>query len=258
MSKGRTTPSLRAQRLWGLEPQKAPREGLSVEKVVQAATAVADAEGLGAVSMSRVAKELGFSTMSLYRHVDSKDELLELMLDAAAQEPPEKLGAAGDWRADLETWALAMLDLFRRRAWLIQLPVSSIPSGPGQLAWVEAGLRALRDTALTDLERFSVIQLLATHVRGQAALTAQLGGAMAREGRDWHEAEQEWARDLAAVLDPERFPELSKLMASGTLAPAPSAQDHDPDAEFRFGLDRVLDGVEALIRRRGGPAATGT
>jgi AcrR family transcriptional regulator len=258
MSQGRTTPSLRAQRLWGLEPQKAPREGLTVEKVVQAAIAVADAEGLGAVSMSRVAKELGFTTMSLYRHVDSKDELLELMLDAAAAEPPEKLGAPGDWRAGLTAWTWAMLDLLRQRPWVVELPITGIPSGPGQLAWVEAGLRALRDTALTDLERFSVVQLLATHVRGQAAITAQLGGAMARAGREWHEAEQEWARDLAAVLDPERFPELSKLMASGALAPTPSAEDYDPDAEFRFGLDRILDGVEALIRRRGGTAPAGT
>lgn len=258
MSQGRTTPSLRAQRLWGLEPQKAPREGLSLEKVVQAAIAVADAEGLGAVSMSRVAKELGFTTMSLYRHVDSKDELLELMLDAAAQEPPEELGDSGGWRAGLTAWTWAMLGLLRQRPWVVELPITAIPSGPGQLAWVEAGLRTLRDTALTGLERFSVVQLLATHVRGQAALSAQLGGAMARAGRDWHEAEQEWARDLAAVLDAERFPELSKLMASGALAPAPSDQGYDPDAEFRFGLERILDGVEALIRRRGGPPAAAT
>lgn len=256
MSQGRTTPSLRAQRLWGLEPQKAPREGLTVEKVVQAAIAVADAEGLGAVSMSRVAKEVGFTTMSLYRHVDSKDELLELMLDAAALEPPEKVGTSGDWREDLETWALAMLDLFRRRPWLIHLPVTSIPSGPGQLAWVEAGLRALRDTALTDEEKFSVVQLVASHVRGQATLSAQLEGGLKRSGRDWHEAEQEWARDLAAVLDPERYPELARMFASDALAPVPSAEDYDPDAEFRFGVERILDGVEALIRRRTGTAAT--
>ena len=75
--------------LWGRRERgkRGPRAGLSADAIVAAAVRVADAEGLEAVSMARVAKELGFTTMSLYRHVSGKDELLQMMWDASAQVP---------------------------------------------------------------------------------------------------------------------------------------------------------------------------
>src|SRR4051812_50195310 len=85
--------------LWGRRPsgRRGRRPTLGVEEITAAAVRIADAEGLGAVSMARVAKELGNSTMALYRHVESKDELLLLMSDAALEPPPD-LTPAGDWR----------------------------------------------------------------------------------------------------------------------------------------------------------------
>src|SRR5919198_4883542 len=90
---------------WGVRtpPTKGPKPGLSLDRIVAAAVAVADADGLGAVSMHRVAQELGSSAMSLYRHVSSKEELLDLMVDAAFGTPPSASGE--DWRAGLARWA---------------------------------------------------------------------------------------------------------------------------------------------------------
>ena len=99
-------------------PEPARKRGLTVDRVVTAAVALADAEGIDAVSMSRVAERLGFTTMSLYRHVRSKDELVLLMVNEAAGEPDEYVD--GDWRARLEQWSWDLLT---------RLPTIPGPSG---------------------------------------------------------------------------------------------------------------------------------
>src|SRR5688572_30415165 len=93
--------------VWGLRerPRRGPKPGLTLDAIVDAAVALADADGLGAVSMSRVAEKLGFTTMSLYRHVSSKDELLMLMMEAAIGAPTPSADPAPNWRAAMETFA---------------------------------------------------------------------------------------------------------------------------------------------------------
>src|ERR1700739_197087 len=93
--------------LWGRRERgrRGPKPELSVDAIVEAAVRVADAEGLDAVSMARVAKELGFTTMSLYRHVASKDELLQLMWNASAQGAEDLLLEGDGWRARPRVWA---------------------------------------------------------------------------------------------------------------------------------------------------------
>lgn len=118
---------------WGLRerPGKGPRPGLSLERIVAAGVRVAAAEGLAAVSMSRVATDLGASTMSLYRYVAAKDELLTLMMDAAAGPPPADLPRPGEtWRDGLSRWAWAYRAILHEHPWIVRIPISGPPAAP--------------------------------------------------------------------------------------------------------------------------------
>ncbi|MGW6455059.1 TetR/AcrR family transcriptional regulator [Streptomyces sp. NPDC055078] len=238
---------------WGLRdrPAKGPRPGLSLDRIVAAAVALAAAEGLGAVSMGRVAKELGVSTMSLYRYVAAKDELYVLMQDAAAGPPPLPPPPGTGWREAVTAWALAQRELLHRNLWLLRVPISGPPATPNSVAWWERGLSALADTGLDDGEKLSVIMLITGWVRSEAALTADLGAAADAGGTDADEATRRYAATLARLVDPDRFPAVAGLLRSGVLSePEPGTEDRDYD--FEFGMGTILDGIEARVRKRGG------
>jgi AcrR family transcriptional regulator len=226
---------------WGRRqpPRKGPKPALGLERIVDAAVQVAAAEGLAAVSMSRVATELGSSAMGLYRYVAAKDELLALMVDAALG-PPLAAPAGEDWRAGLSRWAWGYHAALRRHPWSLQVP-SGPAVTPNVTAWLEDGLRALGDTGLGEAEKLSVMLLLSGYVRNEATLVADVG----TPGEGEMEIMPAWGRQLAALTDPERFPALRAALESGAFD-----QDDDPDDEFTFGLDRVLDGIGALVERR--------
>ena len=215
--------------LWD-KARRGPREGLSVDRVVAAAIAFADEEGLPSLSMARVANRLGSATMSLYRHVSSKDELRMLMVDVAYGKPPSVPENGALWRAGLEKWARALLDVFGEHSWMVEIPVSGPPLEPGQLAWLEAGLAALVGTGLRPDEKLSVIVVLIGHVRA----TAQLFAAV--------DADVAYGDVLAALVDASAFPALSELVEARVF--------DSPTDDFGFGLRRILDGVEALIHAR--------
>jgi AcrR family transcriptional regulator len=224
---------------WGLRgrPSKGPKPGLSLERIVSAAVQVAASEGLAAVSMSRVAAELGSSAMSLYRYVAAKDELLSLMVDAVLGAPPAASDA--DWRSGLSRWAWAYHEVLRGHPWVLRIPISAPAVTPNQTAWLETGLSALGDTGLPESEKLSVMLLVSGFVRNEATLVADMSAPGERE------IMPHWGRLLAQLTDPERFPALHAALASPAFA-----QDDDPDDEFVFGLERILDGVEALVRAR--------
>jgi AcrR family transcriptional regulator len=234
---------------WGLRerPSKGPRPGLSLQRIVDAAVKVADSEGLAAVSMSRVAADLGASPMSLYRYVAAKDELLALMVDAAGGPPPAALAADEGWRAGLSRWARTELDFHRRHPWVTRVPISGPPVTPNQIAWLDRGLGCLRDTGLEEGEKLSVILLLTGYVRNYATLEADLAEAATASGSDPQAAASNYGRLLAKLTDAERFPALHTLIASGLFE---QEGPEDPNAEFAFGLERVLDGIDALVRAR--------
>jgi AcrR family transcriptional regulator len=146
--------------IWGLRrrPGKGPRPGLSLERIVDAAIGVAKADGFGAVSMSRVAKELGASAMALYRYVAAKDELVSLMLDAAIGTPPGPPAEDEGWRAGMSRWCWSYLAALRRHPWALRVPITEPPITPNQIAWMERGLASLRGTGLTEGEKISVIR----------------------------------------------------------------------------------------------------
>ncbi|MFD5200933.1 TetR/AcrR family transcriptional regulator [Streptomyces sp. NPDC058375] len=233
---------------WGLRerPAKGPKPGLSLERIVAAAVRVAAAEGLGAVSMGRVAKELGASTMSLYRYVSAKDELYVLMQETAFG-PPEPLSAlesGAGWREALAAWASAQRDRLHAHLWLLRIPVGGPPATPNSLAWWEQGLQALEGSGLDEGDKISVVLLVSNFVRSEAVLMADLAGAVAARGVSPEDVMASYERTLRRLVDPARHPGISRLLESGVLT-----EPDDPDYEFTFGMERLLDGVEALVRR---------
>lgn len=232
---------------WGLRerPTKGPKRGLSLERIVAAAVKLAVSDGLAAVSMSRVATELGASTMSLYRYVSAKDELLALMIDAAGGNPPAVPPSDEGWRVGLSRWAWAYRAVLIRHPWILRIPISGPPVTPNQIGWLEDGLRSLRDTGLTAHEKLEVILLVSGFVRNEATTAADITAASLASGSTLQEVMPTYGRLLARLTDAERFPELHAVIASGIF----DVPD-DPDYEFVFGLERVLDGIDALMRAR--------
>jgi AcrR family transcriptional regulator len=233
---------------WGLRerPGKGPKRALSLDQIVRAAIAVAAAEGLATLSMSRVAAELGVGTMSLYRYVESKQDLIELMIDIGLGPPPPAVPDAS-WRTGLAAWAGAQLAAFRANLWAAEVPISGPPAMPNVLTWLEQALTYLRGTGLSESQKMSVILLLSTYVRNQATLEAQLDAAVREAGQSASELMAGYNKMLSMILDPRRFPEMLAVAASGVLGDA-----DDWDDEFTFGLDRILDGVDVLVRRISG------
>src|ERR1700704_415997 len=131
--------------LWGRRERgkRGPRPGLSADAIVEAAVRIADAEGLEAISMARVAKKLGFTTMSLYRYVASKDELLQMMWNASAQGAEELVLEGDGWRPRLLAWAVIQRQALDRHPWITQMPMAAPPLAPNSLTFVERGLETL-------------------------------------------------------------------------------------------------------------------
>ena len=230
---------------WGVRerPGKGPKRGLSVARIVDAAIAVANADGLPAVSMNRVAAELGTAAMSLYRYVSSKDELLALMVDEANGPPPEQSSGADDWRTALTSWAQGQLAVYHAHPWVVHVPISGPPIMPNSVAWFEQGLRSLTGTRLTEDEKVGVILVVSGLVRNQAMLEMQLEAAM--RSADSEAVMTGYGRLLSQLTDPEHFPAVHAGIAAGVF----DADDED-DLAFDFGLGLLLDGIAVLTGRR--------
>ena len=229
---------------WGVRerPHKGPKPALSLARIVGAAVRLADAEGLDAVSMGRVAAELGAAPMSLYRHLSAKEELLELMTDAAWGDPPATPTAGEEWRTGLARWAWAMHANARRHSWVVRIALNSLPIMPHQVAWFENALACMADTGLTEARKGSVILLLAGYVRNTVATEADIGAAVMASGLDTSAWMASYSDMLRRLADPQRFPALRKFVEAGVFDVADG-----PDDEFIFGLDRILDGIATLI-----------
>lgn len=239
---------------WGLRsrPTKGPRPGIGVERIVEAAIKVAGSEGLGAVSMGRVAKELGASTMSLYRYVSAKDELFILMTEAGTGAPPRRPDAASGWRDGLAWWALAQRDVYRGHLWLLRVPITSPPATPNSVAWMEAGLATLQETALDEGSKLAALQIVNGYVRNEALLMADLDAAMTRSGLSSEETMRRYVSTLTRLTRlPGRegeFPAVTRLLESGVLDGAGTTGTED---DFVYGLERILDGIDAMVRSAG-------
>jgi AcrR family transcriptional regulator len=218
-------------------------EALTRERVVRAAIAVADAEGLSGLTMRGVAARLGVATMSLYRHVPGKDDLVLLMVDAAYGETPPPSRAAHGWRARLELSARLQWTLFRRHPWLAQAIMVTRPQLlPNAMAHTEWALRALAGHGLDLAAMLTAHVALFSYVRG-IAINLEVE-AQARQDTGVTSAQWMAAQDgmFASIAASGRFPLLSRVAAVPDI-------DMDLDTLFEFGLQRMLDGLGVFLRQ---------
>ena len=203
-----------------------PRSSLDVDRIVRAAIALADRSGLDAVSMRRVAAELGVAPMTLYGHVPGKDELVDLMLDFVMTKLYAEGAPSGNWRARLDTVARVNRNLLLRHPWVAHLAPGRPSLGPQSMRKYEIELRAVDGLGLGELE----MDLLVTLVN-RFVLSA-VGGPPGHSSAD------------PASIDADRFPTAARV---GRVAGGQLSADDARDRVFEFGLDRLLDGIGVLI-----------
>jgi AcrR family transcriptional regulator len=237
--------SVSLELLWSARqrPARGPKPALTLDQIVSAAIMIADTDGLDALSMRRVARELHVGTMSLYRYLPGKAELLDLMLDAVSDPGKEIAQSQGkDWRDTLELIARGARDRYLTHPWLLQVNWSRPVVGPNTLAGLEFAIGVIGGLGLTDQERLTLMITLDGFVTG--VTRSQLHSVAAVETTGVSD-EEFWTR---------HYPVLGKAMASGEY-PTMAALSEDTfslgwDETFDWGLQRVLDGVEALVESR--------
>lgn len=224
---------------WGIaaNPQRGPKRELSVERIVEAAVEIADRDGLGAVSMSSVATSLGFTTMSLYRYVSAKEDLILLMQEYGTGLPAATIAASSGWREGMRRWSIASLEAYRSHPWLIEIPITGPPNTPNNLAWMDAALSLLAETPLTAAERIGVLLLVTGQTRWEASVAR--GNTLASTSQQ--ERDRADAHVFTTLVTAEAFPSLHQAVLEGGMT------DDDEDDQFRFGLERILDGVQHYI-----------
>jgi DNA-binding transcriptional regulator YhcF (GntR family) len=219
-----------------------PHDALTAEAIVAAAVRVADVEGIEAVSMRRVASELGAAAMSLYRHVGDKDDLVLRMQDAVLAEWSPPMPPPLGWRPRLEIAATALWVAFRTHPWLPSVLSLSRPRPiHGGLMFTEWCLAALEGTPLSLPEAFDVQMILFNFVRGVAMSIEDEVDAMAATGVDIEEWIDSNMPAFHALVASGEFPTLERMFAIG--------YDLDLDAMVRNGLDLLLDGFTVRLRR---------
>ncbi|MQY13202.1 hypothetical protein SRB5_33450 [Streptomyces sp. RB5] len=215
---------------------RGPRPAHSREEIAAAAVRVADADGLDAVSMRRIAAEIGAGTMSLYNYVPRKEDLHELMVDAVSAEYDLTAEPGDDWRANVLRLAADSRDLMRRHPWLLRL-VDSTAYGftPNAMRWIDhflAGLEPLRVPPGTKMELLATVNATVT-----AYVTNELATAEHARSLPWT-PEQEQAVRAAYLTDrlaTGAYPHLAAVLA------AASAEPVDYEAFFARAIGRVLD-----------------
>jgi AcrR family transcriptional regulator len=237
----RRPPGSQSESVW-TRPAPAPGRSapaFSREEITRAAVDLADASGLGAVSMRRIAERIGSAPTSIYWYVSDKSELYELMVDAVLAEIdlPEHL--TGEWRTDLTTIAWTSLATYRRHRWYGQLGIHPVP-GPGTLRYAAIVLESLTGCGLDEPTAINVLATVNNYILG------------------FIQREQAWQDLLARDAAPARWPQAAAPGGTGRPAADPAA-DRDLSARltltgdegFAFGLGCFLDGIAVLFSRRG-------
>jgi AcrR family transcriptional regulator len=227
--------------LWGREGagRRGPRPTLSVAQIADTAVEIADAEGLAAVTMQRLADRFGFTAMSLYRYVPGRTVLVTLMIDTAlgVAVPAD---TAGGWEPALSAWAAELHTVFRRHPWLASATMQARPIGPKELSWLEVAAAALEGTGLTGPERVDAALVVVGHVRNQAQAE---NGIATEDGVHLAAGLAQMLREHASD-----YPALAHAADEGAFA----ANDNDA---FAFGLRCILDGISTAIAARNHPPA---
>jgi len=210
---------------------------VNLERVLGVALTVADAEGIEAVTMRRLARELGVEAASLYHHVRGKDEILDGLVDlvAAEIEPPSP---AADWRSAISQRGHSTRACLRRHPWAVSLMASRTTPGPATLRLLETGIRCFREGGFSVLSAAHAISVVDSYVHGFVLQEVNL------PFRD----EAELAAMTQAIMESfpaSQFPYLFEMTVEHVLEPG-----YDYGQEFDSGLEVVLDGVAGLLARQ--------
>ncbi len=221
------------RRLWGQRAtrRRGPKPTISVQSIVESALELADSEGLESVSMARVADALDCTAMALYRHIDSKDELLTLLADRVAADTPNLPTDLG-WRDGLRAWTRVQIEGALAHPWLLQLPLVSTPLGPHRARWIDQGFGTMRDLDLTTAEKGQILNLLSLFVLSEVRVQVELRDLTINPFA-------ELAQVIHHLADTADLPNLFAAFAD----PSPG------DADDIFGVELILDGVDALLHR---------
>ncbi len=233
--------------LWSSQTN-AGRSGLTLKAIVTAAITIVDASGLDALSMRRVAEELGVGTMSLYTYVPGKGELIDLMIDAvygelyeSVEEPAQQ---PGGWRDALQFIAQRNWKIYREHPWMLQVTDGRPVLGPHASLKYEAELRPLDKLGLSDVEMDATLALILSHVEG----CARAQTARERTLQDTGMTDAEWwvihAPLMDKIIDPTLFPVATRV---GTAAGEAYEGASNPEYAFTFGIGRILAGIADLI-----------
>jgi AcrR family transcriptional regulator len=211
--------------------RRGPKPKFTLEQIAEAGIAIADRDGLDAVTMQHVADRLGAAKMALYRYVHGRAELEAVMLDRALGAPSTP--GNDEWTSALTHWATALHERASARPWAVELVQRPHLPGPNEAAWLEAGLGALRDLDLDGREKLDALAMLSGHVMSIVRLQAA-GPAL----------ENELTAALAPVLRlrAREFP----LTTAAFTQPSQA----EPDDALHFGLARMIAGIEALATAR--------
>jgi len=246
----------RVARMWDQGRPPAHRgRALSRDEIVRTAIAVADAEGPHAISMRRIARELNAGAMSLYWHVSSKEELLDLMLDAIHGEITD-VKITGDVRADLRALAVSQRELLRRHRWVMPFMAGRPPMGPKSLRNIERSLGVFAGHNLPGMTAMNMLTTVITYVMGVVGREQQeersqqdTERAQERLGLSGEEMRDVFWQFMQQVMESGRYPNFTEMIKQGVDPDAIETQDE----RFEFGLDCLLDGLVARL----GPATGG-
>ncbi|WP_086820473.1 TetR/AcrR family transcriptional regulator [Allokutzneria sp. NRRL B-24872] len=226
------------RRAWGLPgrvPTRGPKASLTLDAVVEAAVALGDAEGIDSISLTQVASRLGVTTNALYRYIDSRDELHVLAREHALG--PPTTGASASWQDGVEAWAVALRARYAAHPWMVDLRVR-LPVTPHALAWLEALLAALEHGSFTTAETLRVAALVDSYVRACAIAARDLAALESPTP-----ATASAVNTIAGLLAERGLDRVATAFGSGLYT---EPADGTNDADFQYGLKRIVAGIEAL------------
>jgi AcrR family transcriptional regulator len=224
------------------DPDAAPRAPLTRRRVLRAAVVLADRGGVAALSMRKLAQELGVEAMSLYHHVANKDDILDGIIDVVFGEIELPTGEAG-WEAAMRRRAVSAREALRRHPWATGLMESRRTPGPANIRHHDAVLGVLRDAGFPVELAAHAYSLLDSYIYGFALQEASL---------PFHTPEEtaEVAQEIMSEFPADEYPHLAEIATEHVLQPG-----YDYGDEFLYGLDLILDGLARALAATGGDRA---
>jgi AcrR family transcriptional regulator len=238
-------------------PGPGPRPGLTVDAIVDAAIAVADAHGMAGLSMRAVGERLGRTGMALYTYVPGKSELLDLMYDRIHGELPSRYDCSAGWRPALLSWAEDLWEFYLRHPWVLQVSHARPVLGPNEYAVLEALVEILSHSGLGPRLLRRVVWALFAIARDTARTVSEARQAAAATGvsdEDWWYARSARLTEVAPGFA-ERFPMVTRLEHAGAFRMDDDSVpylEQEATETFEGGLAVLFDGIEAAVRRTTG------